>query len=67
MVKDKYQLIERTWKSNEKRWQFIRVVGSYRTERLANRALLQEIPKSHPGKDLAVVPRESKKEGESLG
>lgn len=64
---DRYQIVERTWKSHEKRWQFIRVVGTYRTERLANKALLQEIPKAHLGRDLAVLPREPEKEGESLG
>lgn len=66
-MKDRYQIVERTWKSSEKRWQFIRVVGTYRTERLANRALLQEIPKAHLGRDLAVLPREPEKEGESRG
>lgn len=63
----KYQIIEQIWKSNEKRWQFVRVVGVYRSERQANKALLEEIPKAHYGRDLAVVPREPETEGESLG
>lgn len=63
----KYQIIERIWKSDEKRWQFVRVVGHYRTQRQADKALLEEIPKVHYGRDLAVIPREPETEGESLG
>lgn len=63
---DRYQVIERVWKSSEKQWQFIRVVSTHKTERIANRALLQEIPKARLGRDLAVVPREPEQEGESF-
>jgi hypothetical protein len=63
----KWQLVERTWMPDRNEWHIIKVHGIYPTLSKANKALIEEYPRINTNKSLAVIPRETDKEGESFG
>lgn len=64
----RWKLVERKWNFREGAWHSHNIRAEFRTQKEANRALVEATPKVAFGVSLAVIDgRESRTEGESLG